>query len=961
MPDNNWTLISGSTPQDYTDTAVFEVNPDTKQIALITGQALVAGEKDSQYISFLMPRYWDGIDISDKSFNIEYALAGTYYGTSEAVNAEMTTEQVRFGWIVPETACAISGTLLFVLKITSENYVLKTQIAEHPVFKTIRVEDVVPEPTKEAWYIEFQTRVDGAIERAESAIETVQSTLTDVEAAAQLAQTAATEAQGAQGAVDSASQAAQTSAQVAQVSQEAAAQSAQTASKKATEAQGYAQTAEAARDDALTAQAAAETAQQFAETAQTGAESAQTTSENARDDAQQALAQAQQAVTSAEAAAASAQIRYGSPLTAATAEEMTDENRVYVYVGSKSGYTNGNWYYYDGTAWVSGGVYNGTGINTDTTLTQSGMAADAKETGDQITELKSETYELVPRMLEMSKYTGTVSGTSFLISDKVISSGSLIKAVQAYAFSDSTSFNFYLISNATNRIIFKKTISIVTGMNYIPIMFTPSEDCLFGVYGHTFKSYAVYASSHLLAEANRFSNGYLEGDVKPAQMGDSITINHYSTNIDVAFPISLVIKESGDFQAEKALYNAAESRHITAPTLIGPPTLYTEAVSWTSFLISDKTIPTNSFIKSVRIYMSSASPNVYVFVIDNSSKVVKQRNHATALTKGWLTIPINYLNNVGEVVIGIYGHTMKAKSYVSDAYAFSNGYIEGDIKPAQIGDTITLNQYDSSTKKAFPIQWDYETTDASYINSISADMYFKTTEHLSDHGCIASFIDDDSGQYVPDIWGEIINETSIRMGFACIAGYMGGAVTPSKAEYAQMSLAQLHALYADGHEVYSHSWSHPAFYESSRDTINAQCFQSKDWLLSNGFFRGSDIIVYPGGLGFEKILMQDIVKRFYKYGIEATGGGINCDNQMMYKPYGISRINADTATLAELKAEVDKAYSENKLIVFMNHAYELNKDRTAQVQKMIDLIQYIQGKQIPIMPIGEALNQLFYW
>lgn len=310
MPDNNWTLISGSTPQDYTDTAVFEVNPDTKQIALITGQALVAGEKDSQYISFLMPRYWDGIDISDKSFTVEYALAGTYYGTSEAVNAEMTTEQVRFGWVVPETACAISGTLLFVLKITSEDYVLKTQIAEHPVFKTIRVEDVVPEPTKEAWYREFQTRVNGAISEAEAAVETAQSTLTQVEVAAQLVQTAATEAQTAQVAVEAASQSAQTSAQVAQVSQEAA-----------------------------------------------------------------------------EAAAAIAQIRYGSPLVAQIADEMVEQNRVYVYTGSETGYTAGHWYYYDGTAWVSGGVYNGTGINTDTTLTQAGMAADAKATGDEISQI----------------------------------------------------------------------------------------------------------------------------------------------------------------------------------------------------------------------------------------------------------------------------------------------------------------------------------------------------------------------------------------------------------------------------------------------------------------------------------------------------------------------------------------------------------------------------------------------
>lgn len=280
-----WTPISGYTPQDYTDTAVFEVDSETKKIALITGQALVAGEKDSQYISFLMPRYWDGIDISSKTFTIEYALAGTYYGTSEAVNAEMTSEQVRFGWIVPETACAISGTLLFVLKITGEDYVLKTQIAEHPVFKTINVEDVVPEPTKEAWYREFEARVEVAIADAETAIEQAQ-----------------------------------------------------------------------------TAQAAAEAAAQNAQTAE----------------------------DNAEAAAAMAQTRYGSPLVAQTAEEMVEQNRVYVYTGSETGYTAGHWYYYDGTAWTSGGVYNGTAINTDTTLTQSGMAADAKKTGDEISQIKED-------------------------------------------------------------------------------------------------------------------------------------------------------------------------------------------------------------------------------------------------------------------------------------------------------------------------------------------------------------------------------------------------------------------------------------------------------------------------------------------------------------------------------------------------------------------------------------------
>jgi len=75
---------------------------------------------------------------------------------------------------------------------------------------------------------------------------------------------------------------------------------------------------------------------------------------------------------------------YGSPLVASTVAEMTDKTRVYVYTGSESGYTSGNWYYWSGSAWTSGGVYNATAVSTDTTLSVAGKAADAKATGDAI-------------------------------------------------------------------------------------------------------------------------------------------------------------------------------------------------------------------------------------------------------------------------------------------------------------------------------------------------------------------------------------------------------------------------------------------------------------------------------------------------------------------------------------------------------------------------------------------------
>lgn len=46
----------------------------------------------------------------------------------------------------------------------------------------------------------------------------------------------------------------------------------------------------------------------------------------------------------------------GAPLVASSTSEMTDTTRVYVNT------SDGNWYYYNGSAWVSGGVYQATGI-----------------------------------------------------------------------------------------------------------------------------------------------------------------------------------------------------------------------------------------------------------------------------------------------------------------------------------------------------------------------------------------------------------------------------------------------------------------------------------------------------------------------------------------------------------------------------------------------------------------------
>lgn len=75
---------------------------------------------------------------------------------------------------------------------------------------------------------------------------------------------------------------------------------------------------------------------------------------------------------------------YGAPLTASTLADMTDTSHVYVYTGSESGMTNGDWYYYDGHQWQRGGVYNSVAFDTDTTLSVPDMAADAEVVGEAL-------------------------------------------------------------------------------------------------------------------------------------------------------------------------------------------------------------------------------------------------------------------------------------------------------------------------------------------------------------------------------------------------------------------------------------------------------------------------------------------------------------------------------------------------------------------------------------------------
>lgn len=98
----------------------------------------------------------------------------------------------------------------------------------------------------------------------------------------------------------------------------------------------------------------------------------------------------ERAAAAADRAEAAAETAMSVPTIAQTAAEMTDTSKLYVYVGTETGYNANHWYYYNGSAWVDGGTYEVTALTTDKTLTRTDFAADAKVVGDEIADLKSD-------------------------------------------------------------------------------------------------------------------------------------------------------------------------------------------------------------------------------------------------------------------------------------------------------------------------------------------------------------------------------------------------------------------------------------------------------------------------------------------------------------------------------------------------------------------------------------------
>lgn len=216
-----------------------------KDIGDMSSQISIQGESISQYVEFIMPRYYDNIDLSEKNIVIHYT-AGDRGGENAPINVYKSQERIKFGWAIPASATANEGTLSIGVwargYVGTEEYMWKSRIAYYKVERGPVLGEGLSEPDVQ-WYLDFVREMDAKVTEASLystrakqsenvAVESKESAIVSSQAASDSANTAVQKAAEAS-----------SSASAASAHSAAAKVSADNAKESETKAQGYAEEA----------------------------------------------------------------------------------------------------------------------------------------------------------------------------------------------------------------------------------------------------------------------------------------------------------------------------------------------------------------------------------------------------------------------------------------------------------------------------------------------------------------------------------------------------------------------------------------------------------------------------------------------------------------------------------------------------------------------------------------------
>ena len=190
VDENEWVLNL-----EYRTTESFEVGKryvdenystvdEKKNVHLDPSQINLTQESNSQYVTFIMPRYFDGIDLMDMVISIYFINADGGEGFSDVINMYYNATQIKFGWVLSEAATALKGKLQFEIHATGvdplgRNYLLKTRPnSQMEVLESLHGNGKII--YDETWATTFLNQINSYVMKAEKAALKTEQNLADV-------------------------------------------------------------------------------------------------------------------------------------------------------------------------------------------------------------------------------------------------------------------------------------------------------------------------------------------------------------------------------------------------------------------------------------------------------------------------------------------------------------------------------------------------------------------------------------------------------------------------------------------------------------------------------------------------------------------------------------------------------------------------------------------------------------
>lgn len=165
---------------------------ENKNITVDASQVNISQEQNSQFIPFKLPRYWDGIDLTQMTFWVHYETKEGC-GNSSPINFQYSDSNILFGWLVDLNVTYLPGIVNFEIiaegTITNGTDTLDYTWKTNPngklnIIESLKCSNKPIEPTVE-WETQILNQMSSMLSKAEQAV-------VDAQAAAQDAQDAVT-------------------------------------------------------------------------------------------------------------------------------------------------------------------------------------------------------------------------------------------------------------------------------------------------------------------------------------------------------------------------------------------------------------------------------------------------------------------------------------------------------------------------------------------------------------------------------------------------------------------------------------------------------------------------------------------------------------------------------------------------------------------------------------------------